>query len=115
MSESKFVSEVSDSNWEAEVIEASKTKPVFVDFWAEWCMPCKMFGPIVDKVADEMNDKIKFTKMDVDANSEIPQKFGIMSIPTSMVFINGEPAIQQSGALPENMLREMLNSVKDQS
>ena len=103
------VVQVSDSSWEKEVIEASKTMPVFVDCWADWCTPCKMFQPIVEKVANEMSDKIKFASLDVDNNPATSQKYMIMAIPTLMVFMNGEKVFQQSGLLPENSLKEMLN------
>ena len=102
------VKHVTDSDWEQEVIEASKTMPVFVDIWAEWCQPCKIFEPIVEKVASEMSDKVKFTKLDTDSNPEITQKYGIMAIPTLMVFANGEKVVQQSGVLPESAFRSLL-------
>lgn len=102
------VTHVTDSTWQTEVIEASKIKPVYVDFWAEWCGPCKMFAPVIDKVALDMSDQIKFTKIDTDSNPIITQKFMVMAIPTSLIFINGEVSFQQSGMMPESKFREIL-------
>lgn len=102
------ITEVTDATWMAEVIEASKEKPVFVDFWAEWCQPCKIFEPIVERVAEEMSDKVKFTKLNTDENLETPQNFGVMAIPTLMVFVNGEKVVQQSGLIPESAFKQML-------
>ena len=80
-----------DSNFNTEVIEASKTKPVLVDFYAQWCGPCKMQGPIVEEVATEVGDKASVGKLNTDEAMAIAQKYNIMSIPTIMVFKNGEP------------------------
>lgn len=102
---------VTDSTWDNEVIKASMEKPVFVDFWAEWCGPCKAFEPILDRVANDMGDKIKFTKINVDENSKIPQEFGIMAIPTLIIVNKGEKILQQSGLLAEGAFRELLNSI----
>ncbi len=81
------VLELSEENFEKEVIQSEKT--VIVDFFATWCGPCKMMSPIVDSIAEELGDTVKVGKVDTDANMELAQKFGIMSIPTIMIFKNG--------------------------
>lgn len=79
-----------DANFQAEAIEASAIKPVLVDFFAPWCGPCKLQGPIVDEVADAMGDIAKVGKMDTESNGQIASQYGIMSIPTLLVFRNGQ-------------------------
>ena len=85
---SENVLELSDSNFEAEVLKADL--PVLVDFWAEWCMPCKMLAPTIAELADENVGKIKVGSMDCDSNREVPVKYGISAIPTLLVFTGGE-------------------------
>lgn len=80
-----------DQNFQSDVIEMSNTKPVLVDFYAAWCGPCKMQGPIVEKLADEIGDKAVVGKMDTEAAQATAMKYGIMSIPTLMIFRNGQP------------------------
>lgn len=104
---SSKVKAVNSSNWEQEVIEASKTMPVFVDFWAEWCTPCKMFAPILDRVAEDMSDKVKFVKLNVDEFPEISQRYGVMAIPNLVFIANGEVSYQQPGLVPESKFREI--------
>ena len=91
------------------VLEADK--PVLVDFWATWCKPCLMVAPIIDELADEFDGKINFVKVDVDANQKIAANFGVMSIPTMLVFKNGEPVSNIVGARPKNELKKTLESV----
>ncbi len=89
-----------------EVINSDK--PVLVDFWAEWCGPCKMIGPLVEELAGEYEGKAIVAKMDVDANSQIPAQFGIRSIPTLMIFKNGQLVDKVVGAVPKAVLNQKL-------
>ncbi|MFT4033248.1 MAG: thioredoxin [Siphonobacter sp.] len=99
--------EATDSNFE-ELINSDK--PVLVDFWAEWCGPCKMIGPAVEELAGEYEGKAVVAKMDVDANSVTPSKFGIRSIPTLMIFKNGELVDKVVGAVPKPVLAQKLSA-----
>ncbi|MEK7778244.1 MAG: thioredoxin [Chloroflexota bacterium] len=99
---------VSDVEFEAQVLKA--TMPVLVDFWAEWCAPCKMIAPMVDDLANEYDGKVTFFKLDVDANPETSIKFGIRSIPTLLLFKNGKPVDQVVGAVPKAVLKKRLEN-----
>lgn len=98
-----------DSNFESEVLKSDK--PVLVDFFASWCGPCKMQGPIVEEVAIEMGDKAKVGKMDVDAAPQTAQKFGIMSIPTIMIFKGGQAVQTLVGLQDKQSLINEINKV----
>ena len=100
---------VDDKSFEAEVLKS--TLPVLVDFWAEWCGPCKMLSPIVDEIAQELAGKLKVVKVNVDDAQELAMKYSIMSIPTLLVFKNGEVADQMVGAMPKQQLLNKLNSL----
>src|SRR6185437_8239027 len=92
------IQSVSDASFQADVIEASKTQPVMVDFWADWCRPCHMLTPTVEEVAREHAGKLKVVKLNVDENMNVPAKFSIRGIPTLLVFKGGQVADQLVGA-----------------
>ena len=97
---------VTDSTWETEVLKSDK--PVLVDFWAEWCGPCKMVAPVLDAIAEEHGDKLDIVKLNVDENPVITQRYGILNIPTLGVFKNGEVVKELVGARPKSaLLREL--------
>lgn len=100
------VIEVTDANFQEEVLDANI--PVIVDFWAAWCGPCRMVGPIVEEIAKDQDGKIKVAKLNVDDNREVASKYGIMSIPTILKFENGSVSRQVVGAMPKNALIQEL-------
>ena len=102
------VSKVSDKDFEAEVLKSAE--PVVVDFWAEWCGPCRMIAPALEEIAGTMNGKVKIVKLNVDENPATAAKYGIMSIPTLMLFKNGELASRQVGAAPKQKLEQWITS-----
>ena len=97
---------VTEATFEAEVLKSSK--PVIVDYWAEWCGPCRMIAPIVEQIHGELGDKVKIMKMDIDENPATPMSLGIMSIPTVIIFKDGKPAATQVGALPKSRLKDWI-------
>ena len=99
---SELIKHLSDASFEADVLKAGT--PVLVDYWAEWCGPCKMIAPILDEVATAYNGKLQIAKMNVDENREIPAKFGIRGIPTLMLFKDGQLAATKVGALSKAQL-----------
>ena len=99
---------VTDTDFEEQVMKA--TMPVLVDFWADWCMPCKMIAPMVEDLANEYDGKVTFVKLDVDANPETSMKFGIRSIPTLLLFKDGKPVDQVVGAVPKAVLKKRLEN-----
>ena len=102
--------EITDANFQQEVIKSNT--PVLIDFWAAWCGPCKMIGPIVEEIAKEYEGKLKVGKVDVDSNPEISMQFGIRSIPTLMVFKGGKVVEQIIGAVPKrNLMEKVLPNV----
>ncbi|QJW89558.1 thioredoxin [Spirosoma taeanense] len=107
MAAGSYAVEATDANFN-ELINSDK--PVLVDFWAEWCGPCKMIGPVVEQLAGEYEGKAVVAKMDVDQNARIPAQFGIRSIPTLMVFKNGQLIDKVIGAVPRNVLEQKLQA-----
>jgi len=107
--------EVNDDNFEKEVIEKSKEVPVVVDFWAEWCMPCLMLGPALEKAVEESKGKFILARMNVDKNRMTSQKYWIRSIPNVKMFKNGEVADEFIGAIPEPMVKSWLNKNLDKN
>jgi thioredoxin 1 len=99
--------EITDANFEQII---ASDKPVLVDFWADWCAPCKMIGPIVEELAGDYEGKAVVGKLDVQENSQVPMKFGIRNIPTLLIFKNGQLVDKQVGVVPKNVLAQKLNS-----
>lgn len=97
---------LNDSNFEQEVINSDV--PVLVDFWAEWCAPCRLIAPLVEQLAEEYQGKLKVGKLDVDNNPQVSMKYSIRSIPTLLIFKNGEPVEQIIGAVPKQTIVEKL-------
>ena len=102
------VQKVSNSSFESDVLKSET--PVVVDFWAEWCGPCRMIGPALEEISGTLGDKVKIVKLNVDENPQTAAKYGIMSIPTLMLFKNGEMASRQVGAAPKAKLEQWITS-----
>ena len=100
------ITEVTDNNFQAEVLEHEK--PVLVDFWAPWCGPCRVIAPSLEEIADEQAESLRIVKLNVDENQQTAARYGVMSIPTLIVFKNGEPAKTIVGALPKKRLVQEL-------
>ncbi len=101
------ITDVTDNNFQAEVLE--NDKPVLVDFWAPWCGPCRVIAPSLEEIADEQSDQLRIVKLNVDENQQTAARYGVMSIPTLIVFKNGEPAKTIVGALPKKRLQAELD------
>ncbi|HNO74554.1 thioredoxin TrxA [Nitrosomonas mobilis] len=105
---SQHVHHITDATFEKEVLESST--PVLVDYWAEWCGPCKMIAPILDEIASEYADQLKVTKLNIDENQATPPKYGIRGIPTLMLFKNGNVEATKVGALSKSQLTAFIDS-----
>jgi thioredoxin 1 len=101
--------QVSDNSFESDVLQSGET--VIVDFWAEWCGPCKALSPLVDELASEMDGKVKILKMNIDENPETPTKYGVRGIPTLMVFKGGEVTETKVGGMSKGQLQEWAEGV----
>jgi thioredoxin 1 len=103
------VVEITESNWDEEVVKSDT--PVFVDFWAAWCGPCRAVEPIVKELSDEYAGQVKFGKLNVDDHGVVASRYGIHSIPTMLIFRDGEVADRVIGAVPKSMIEETLNKL----
>jgi thioredoxin len=101
------VGKTSDASFEADVLKSSE--PVVVDFWAEWCGPCRMIAPALDEISGQVGEKVKIVKLNVDENPNTAAKYGIMSIPTLLMFKNGEISSRQVGAAPKQKLHQWIS------
>lgn len=104
-------STVSDDTFDADVLESAE--PVVVDFWAEWCGPCKQIAPALEEISQELDGKVKIVKMDIDQNPNTPMKYGVRAIPTLIMFKGGEVSSVQTGALPKGQLASWINGELD--
>jgi len=99
---------VTDTSFQTDVLNAKG--PVLVDFWAEWCGPCKMIAPALDELATELGEKVTIAKINIDENPHTPQKYGVRGIPTMMIFEGGQVAATKVGALPKSKIKEWIES-----
>ena len=100
--------EITDENFQQEVLNSET--PVLVDFWADWCQPCKMIAPVVEQIAEEYDGKVKIGKLDVDSNQQTSQAMGIRGIPALIIFNNGKPVDQIIGVVPKSIIQKKIDA-----
>ncbi len=105
---SDLIKHVTDASFEADVLQAEG--PVLVDYWAEWCGPCKMIAPVLDAIAEDYNDKLTIAKLNIDSNPDTPGKHGVRGIPTLMLFKDGQVAATKVGALSKSQLQAFIDA-----
>lgn len=100
--------QIKDADFEQHVVKADR--PVLVDFWAEWCGPCRQLSPILEDLANELGDKVSIVKVNIDESPEAPGKYGVRGIPTMIMFKNGEPVATKVGSVPKSQLKEWIDT-----
>lgn len=105
---SAHVFDATAASFEAEVLQASLDTPVLVDFWAEWCGPCRMIAPALEEIANELGDKVTVAKLNIDENPDTPARYGVRGIPTMLLFKDGQPVAQKVGAAPRSQIQQWL-------
>src|SRR3954468_10597796 len=111
MATKDFLRDVTTATFEAEVVEASRSRPVLVDFWAPWCAPCRALGPVLEKVAEEHNGAFVLAKVNTEDDPELGARFGVRGIPNVKAFLDGKPVAECSGAIPESAVRAFVAGV----
>ena len=99
---------VTDQNFQSDVLESSG--PVLVDFWAEWCGPCRMIAPALEDISNEMGEKVTVAKLNIDENPDVPMRYGVRGIPTMLLFKDGQPVAQKVGAAPRGQIQQWLEA-----
>ena len=106
---SELIKHTSDASFDSDVLKSDK--PVLVDYWAEWCGPCKMIGPSLEEISEELGEQVTIAKLNIDDNPDAPGRYGVRGIPTMILFKGGQVAATKIGALPKSKLKEWVESV----